>query len=137
MAPASAEILRRLGLALAADKQIKVASQVLERSLALEDSPSARLELGRLALQMKEGDRALTIFGQLVEANPNGLDPLFELGRALKVMGRMKEASVVLTRYLQLAQARPDQADRVALVKQAFGPAGTPGAVPETVPKAP
>ncbi len=136
MAPGSAEILRRLGLALAADQQPKVASQVLERSLVLEDQPAVRLELGRLALQMKEGDRALGIFSKLVEAQPNALDPLFELGRALKVMGRLPEASVVLTRYVQLAEGRPDQAQRLASVKKAFAPPGTPGAVPEDAPPA-
>ena len=130
MAPGSAEILRRLGRALALDQQLKVASQVLERSLALEDQSAIRLELGQLALEMKQGDRALKIFSELVEADPNGLDPLFELGRALKVLGRLPEASVVLTRYVQLAQGRPDQAKRVAMVKEAFTPPGSPGAIP-------
>lgn len=137
MAPGSAEILRRLGHALALDQQAKVASQVLERSLALEDSPAVRLQLGQLALQMKQGERALQIFSKLVEAEPNGLTPLFEFGRTLKIMGRLDEASVVLTRYVQLAQSRPDHAERVAMVKKAFAPPGSPGAIPAAEPVSP
>jgi tetratricopeptide (TPR) repeat protein len=137
MAPGSAEILRRLGHALALDQQAKVATQVLERSLALEDSAVVRLKLGQLALEMQDGDRALQIFSELLEADPNGLNPLFEFGRTLKGMGRLDEASVVLTRYVQLAQARPDQAERVALVKRAFAPPGAPGAIPEAEQAAP
>jgi tetratricopeptide (TPR) repeat protein len=137
MAPGSAEILRRLGHALALDQQAKVASQVLERSLALEDSPAVRVQLGQLALQMKQGERALQIFSKLVEADPNGLTPLFEFGRTLKMMGRLDEASAVLTRYVQLAQSRPDHAERVAMVKRAFAPPGSPGAIPTAEPVSP
>ncbi len=137
MAPSSAEILRRLGYSLATDQQHQVATQVFERSLTLEDNAAVRLEVGRLALKMKEPKRALAIFSALVEASPNSLDPLFELGRTLKGMGHMAEASVVLTRYVQLAQGRPDQAKRVAIVKEAFGPAGSPGAVPEEIKPSP
>ncbi len=137
MAPGSAEILRRLGQALAVDQQTKVASQVLERSLALDPNAAVELKLGQLALQMNEGDRALQIFNKLVEADPQALDPLFELGRTLRGMGRLPEASVVLTRYVQLAQGRTDQAERVAMVKGAFAPAGAAGAIPEPSAPAP
>ena len=96
-----------------------------------------RLQLGQLAFQMKDGERALQIFSKLVEAEPNGLTPLFEFGRTLKAMGRLDEASVVLTRYLQLAQGLPDEAERVAIVKQAFTPPGTVGAIPTAKPPSP
>lgn len=130
MAPSSAEILRRLGHALALDQQAKVASQVLERSLVLEDNAVVRLLIGQLALQMNEPERALRIFSELVEAEPNGLNPLFELGKTLKALGRLPEASRVLTRYVQLAEDQPEESERVAMVKKAFAPAGTPGAIP-------
>jgi len=130
LSPASAEILRRLGRALRSDGQNEAAIVAFERSLALAPHDDTSLELGQVFMAVGRADRAIERFSALLEAHPTSLNALFELGRALRAAGRLEEASVLLTRYVQMAQGRPDQAERLSAVRRAFAPPGQPGAIP-------
>ncbi len=138
LAPSSAQVFKRLGAQLLADERPADAAQALQRSLELkqDDAGTAHL-LGLALMASKKPQQAAEVFAAIVTAAPQAVDSVFELGRSLYALGKGQKAAQVFARFLELAGDNPDQAQRVAGVKQLLGKAPAapaPPAPPTTAP---
>jgi Flp pilus assembly protein TadD len=96
----------------------------LQRSAALEPTPTAFFNLGVAALNAGDGARAEPSFRRALELLPDSPQAVGGLGRALYLQGRTSEAVRELERALAL---RPDDAETRALLEQVRAASARPG----------
>jgi len=91
-----------LGLASYAMKDYKTAISALEKSVQLEPSPLAKLNLGAAYLAVQRFSDAEQILTQVVLQEPNNAEAWYNLGWALKALAREAEARRAWKRALEL-----------------------------------
>ena len=91
-----------LGLASYAMQDYKTAISALERSVQLDPSPVAKLNLGAAYLAVKRFSDAEQILTQVVLEEPDNAEAWYNLGWALKALAREAEAQRAWKRALEL-----------------------------------
>ncbi len=91
-----------LGLASYAMQDYKTAISALERSVQLEPTPVAKLNLGAAYLAVKRFSDAEQILTQVVMEDPENAEAWYNLGWALKALARDAEAQRAWKRALEL-----------------------------------
>ena len=91
-----------LGLSAYAMQDYKTAISALEQSVQIEPAPVAKLNLGAAYLAVKRFSDAEQIFTQVVLEEPKNAEAWYNLGWALKALGREAEAQRAWKRALEL-----------------------------------
>ncbi|WP_457637553.1 tetratricopeptide repeat protein, partial [Oceanithermus sp.] len=100
--PDNSEAWLWLGLASYAMQDYKTAISALERSVQLEPTPVAKLNLGAAYLAVKRFSDAEQILTQVVLEEPDNAEAWYNLGWALKALARDAEAQRAWKRALEL-----------------------------------
>jgi tetratricopeptide (TPR) repeat protein len=92
------------------------------------DDPRAREVLGKLAIDKKNYDKAISIFQDFVQRAPKYADAYFHLGRALLASGKTDEGRAALQTYLTRVPASHPKAQKAKTLLQgnAEGPHNKP-----------
>lgn len=108
-ADAAAAVAARLadqGADLAAEGEFSAAAALFERSLQLDGGSAAVHEmLAQCRMEAGQDEAAYAAASAAVELQPDWPDALATLGRAARNAGRLWEAAVAFSRYLELAGA--------------------------------
>ncbi len=92
--------LERLGLSYLEHGQVDEAEQAWKEAERLDpENVAVCVGLGRLSLSRGHGEEAATRFERALKRSPLGLDILYNLSQAYRMMGRIEEAE----RYRRLA----------------------------------
>ncbi len=100
--PTRADAWLWLGLASYAMQDYKTAISALERSVQIEPSPVAKLNLGAAYLAVQRFSDAEQILTQVVLEEPDNAEAWYNLGWALKALAREAEAQRAWKRALEL-----------------------------------
>jgi predicted Zn-dependent protease len=100
--PANAEARYLFGLVCLETGQLDAAREALEEARAAGFTLADR-ELGRIALRLRDLEKARTLLRHAVEEEPKDAAALFELAQALEVLGDNKGAMDAYRRALELA----------------------------------
>jgi tetratricopeptide (TPR) repeat protein len=114
--PESVDVANRLAVALASAGQIERATEVFRS--AADDSPTVRLNLGRLLLEAGQARAAIATLEPLLAANPNDSELLTLHGVALGRVGRIDEALETLNRALEIDPTQDTASRAHSLLEQ-------------------
>ena len=120
LSPNSAEVRRRLGTLLHLAGKLEQAEKALLESLRLQASTTTAQALGVLYQSQKRFDKAVQVFGRLVEAEPNSLEALFQLALSLNALGRVDQAVAAYQRFIAKAETDTGQEQRIRQAKEAI-----------------
>ena len=96
------EVWTWYGLALYAQEDYGQAAAALERAAELDPSPEVLFDLGAAYLAARRFSDAERVFSRVVEAKPNWAEAWYNLGWALKALGRDAEAKRAWKKAIQL-----------------------------------
>lgn len=77
------------------------------------------IEAGKAALSARQGEQALGQFQQALAMQPNSLDALSGMVRALAMMGELESAREIIDSLDEERQARPEMQDAISAVELA------------------
>jgi tetratricopeptide (TPR) repeat protein len=110
-----------LGLVLFRTDRFELATEELNRALAIEPRPEVHYTLGSIYRNLGDLERAVTALSQAVAANPDYADAHLALGTVYKTKGDFKRAAASLKRAAAL---RPDLAAPHIVLAQTLSLAG-------------
>ena len=90
-----------LGLALQAQGQSGGLDELLKAQQLAPDNAVITLELGKAYAAAGQDDKAIPLFQQLLDNNPDAVDAMYELSLAFQRSGRTQEAIALLRRVLK------------------------------------
>jgi tetratricopeptide (TPR) repeat protein len=103
-----ADGLERLGKRHEAQGALDLAEDCWLRALTLDPNhAAAMLDLGRLALSLRQLDEAIARLERAAELSPDSIDPVYNLSRAYRLKGNLERAKQLDDRASKLRESEP------------------------------
>ncbi|MDQ7008623.1 MAG: tetratricopeptide repeat protein, partial [Acidobacteriota bacterium] len=131
MDPNDVGALRGLGLGYIAQKRLRRGTHFLERALDVDpDNPQQIVNLAAAYLDQNRWSEALELIDRALSRNPRNLLAWLQRCDALDGMGRVEQAIVACSEYLELAEGRPGQDAAVREIRRRLRKLGASGKTP-------